>query len=92
MPAYCVNPTDYRNVLIDFKYTGTVSDRSIINTNLNGFGIRIKDESGQAVLINQHAGKIYNSMKFMADLVRFTGQKAEAGEIDTSVTIVLTLR
>ena len=92
LPVSCSSSDDYRNVLVSFSYAGEIYQENTMRTNLKGIGISLKSSAGNQIKLGYQAVTPLNDSTFSAVLLRIPGEQAQAGNINTSATVMLTMR
>lgn len=92
LPVSCSSIDDYRNVLVSFSYVGDTYQGNTMRTNLKGIGISLKSSGGDHITLGNQTATPLNDNNFSAILVRIPGEQPKAGNINTSATVMLTMR
>ncbi|MCS3406123.1 fimbrial protein [Serratia sp. AKBS12] len=92
LPISCSNNDDYRNVLISFNYMGETYQGNTMRTNLKGIGINLKNSGNGQITLGDQASTPLNDNTFTAVLLRIPNEQPQAGNINISTTVTLTMR
>lgn len=92
LPVSCSSSDDYRNVLVSFSYAGEIYKENTMRTNLKGIGISLKSSAGNQIELADQAVTPLNANTFNAILLRLPGEQVQTGIINTSATVILTMR
>lgn len=93
LPVSCNSSDDYRNVLVSFTYAGDTYQGNTMRTNLKGIGISLKSSAGNQIKLGYQAvTSLNNNNTFTAILLHIPGEQPQAGNINTSATVMLTMR
>lgn len=63
-----------------------------MRTNLKGIGIGLKSSAGNQITLGNQTATPLNDNTFSAILLRIPGEQPQAGNINTSATVMLTMR
>lgn len=92
LPVSCSSSDDYRNVLVSFSYAGDTYQGNTMRTNLKGIGISLKSSGGNQIKLGYQVITPLNDNTFSAILLRIPREKPQAGNINISATVILTMR